>query len=1046
MSRFPRLVLLGAWAGLAVATVMPGSAAAAIFFSEYVEGSGLNKALELYNTDATPFDLSAAGCEVRGYQNGSATVGWTVSLSGSVPGEGVFVLADTGASFGGDQTGDLLYNGDDAVELNCNGSSVDVIGQIGFDPGSEWGTGDTSTQNNTLRRNNTICTGDDNGSDAFNPALEWQGFPQDDFSGLGSHVANCGPDMTPPTILSVNPSTTGPTAMTSVNFSVVFSEAIIGFVDTSDVTVNHNGTSHSGISFTANSGSSHTVTVSGISGTGTLSLTVNSNTVIDGAGNPNPDMLTSALVSIDPNATVNLPVGLLLTEVVITPDNAEFVELHNTTGQALDLSDVYITDATFANGNTFYYQIVNGAGGGGSFGDFHARFPNGASIAAGEYQTIALSGSSSFEAAYGFSPTYELYEDGAADGIPDMREAFAGSINGQGDLSEGVNNGEVLVLYYWDGQTDLVSDIDYVVWGDKVEAVDKSGVSIDGPDADGNVSAYLNDTSIAAQAVLDQSSHAGGNSWQRVALDEGSETATGGNGLDGADETSEPLRLTWGEGLATPGAATGNDVSPPGPNLVINELNAVAAAADEFIELFDGGSGNTNLGGLVLVLYASNGQSYAALDLNGVVTDGSGYAVIGGANTIPDLSLPVALNDGAAAAAVYIGASTDFPLGTAVSTDALIDAWVYDSGQADNPGLLALLEPGQPQVNEDDNANAVGESLQRCPNGSGGRRRTSTVIPAPPSAGIMNQNCPVGDYYANVDASTPMNLRLTLHETIDDHQWYPYTADSTDSWDILDLADEDPNNGSMILDLYQNSSYPKAGGGNNNYNREHTWPRSLGLGDTGTPLNSSATDAHNLRLSNIGYNSDRGNKPFAYCDPNQDAGCEERATIFNNGVGGGTGVYPGNSNWGTVAIDGNTGSWEVWLDRRGDVARSIFYMDIRYEGGVHGGTGQQEPNLELTDNRNDIQITNGGLAFMGLRSVLLEWHALDPVDDKERARNEVVFSFQGNRNPFVDHPEWVDCLYLATCAAPAEVIFSDSFEAPLRAPVREPFGVGVTRH
>lgn len=1029
MSSLPSLrsAILAVLAAAPMAAI-PGFAQAELIISEYVEGSSLNKGLELYNTDSNPLDLGATGCEIRGYQNGSPTVSWTVTLTGTVPAEGAFVIADTNADFPGDLTDTLPFNGDDAVELNCNDRTLDVIGQIGSDPGSEWGTGDASTRDNTIRRMAPICVGDDNGSDAFDPSVQWNGFAQDDFTGLGSHTALCGPDMTPPTITSVTPSTVGPTAMTTINFSVVFSEPVIDFDDMSDVTVNHNGTAHTGLSFTANSGSSHTVTLMGVSGTGTLSLTVNSGAVTDTSTNANTDMLTSADVTIDPTVVVNLPLGLLLNEVVVTPNEAEFVEIFNNSGDVLDLSDVYLTDATFSNGGTFYYQVVNGAGGGGGFGDFHARFPAGASIAPGEYQTLAIAGSSAFEIAYGFSPTYELFEDGTADGIADMREAFPGSINNQGDLSDGVNNGEVLALYYWDGQSDLVADIDYALWGDRVEAVDKTGVTIDGPDADGTASAYLNDTSVANQAVIDQSQHAVNNSWQRVVADEGSETPAGGNGIDGADETSEPFRLTWGEGIATPGAATDSGISPPGPNLVINELNAVAPVADEFIELFDGGSGNTNLSGLTLVLFDSSAQSYAAIDLAGASTDDSGYAVVGGANTTPDVSLSAALNDGAAAAAVYIGAPASFPNGTAVQTDGLVDAWVYDSGQADNAALLALLEPNEPQVDEGANGAANTESLQRCPNGSGGRRRTSTVIPAAPSAGTLNLNCPMGDYYANVDASNPANLRLTLHETIDDHQWFPYTSGSTDTWDILDMADEDPNNSSMVLDVYRNTSYAKAGGGNSNYNREHTWPRSLGLGDTGTTLNSTATDAHNLRISNIGYNSDRGNKPFAYCDPAQDGSCQERATIANNGVGGGSGTYPGNGNWTTIGTDGNQGSWETWSDRRGDVARSIFYMDIRYEGGSHSN-GQSEPNLELTDDRGQIQITNGNLAYMGLLSVLIEWHEQDPVDAKEMQRNEVIFSFQGNRNPFVDHPEWIACLYQDQCSAPvAEIIFQDGFE------------------
>lgn len=70
---------------------------------------------------------------------------------------------------------------------------VDVIGQVGVDPGSEWGSGDTSTKDNTIRRMPAICQGDTDGTDAFDPSLEWEGFAKDTFDGLGVHTADCEP-------------------------------------------------------------------------------------------------------------------------------------------------------------------------------------------------------------------------------------------------------------------------------------------------------------------------------------------------------------------------------------------------------------------------------------------------------------------------------------------------------------------------------------------------------------------------------------------------------------------------------------------------------------------------------------------------------------------------------------------------------------------------------------------------------------------------------------------------------------------------------------
>lgn len=266
-------------------------------------------------------------------------------------------------------------------------------------------------------------------------------------------------------------------------------------------------------------------------------------------------------------ALASTPDNLLLTELVVTPTGGEFIEIHNPGTSPLDLSDVYITDATFAPGGTFYYNIVTGSNaGGGGFADFHARFPDGASIQGGAYQTISLAGSDDFAAEYGANPDYELFEDGAsADAIPDMREAFTGSINDQGGLT---NSGEVVVLYQWDGASDIVTDLDYALWGDKDEAVDKTGVATDGPDSDSDTTAYAPDTAIADQDVIATGSHSSGSSFQRVDLTEGTETASGGNGLGGSDETSENLSSTWTTATPTPGVAAGEqpqrqcDVTP----------------------------------------------------------------------------------------------------------------------------------------------------------------------------------------------------------------------------------------------------------------------------------------------------------------------------------------------------------------------------------------------------------------------------------------------------------------------------------------------------
>jgi len=186
------LVPLGA-TGTAAATTQPDE----LFISEYVEGTSNNKALEIYNGTGAAVDLAAGGYRIVQYSNGSSTGATMANLQGTVAPGDVFVLAHSSAAAdvraAADQTtGAGLFNGDDAVALVRGNQTLDVIGQIGVDPGTQWGSGDTSTADNTLRRLPTVCAGDPDGSDAFDPAAQWSGHPVDTFDGLGKHTADCG--------------------------------------------------------------------------------------------------------------------------------------------------------------------------------------------------------------------------------------------------------------------------------------------------------------------------------------------------------------------------------------------------------------------------------------------------------------------------------------------------------------------------------------------------------------------------------------------------------------------------------------------------------------------------------------------------------------------------------------------------------------------------------------------------------------------------------------------------------------------------------------
>ena len=229
-------------------------------------------------------------------------------------------------------------------------------------------------------------------------------------------------------------------------------------------------------------------------------------------------------------------------------------------------------------------------------------------------------------------------------------------------------------------------------------------------------------------------------------------TLSGRNALDG--ETSNASAATPIP-VGTYSAGTGGEPTPA--SIIINEVDADTPSTDtlEFIELFDGGAGNTSLDGLSIVLYnGSDDASYRVFDLDGFTTNAGGYFVLGNsALTEADLNIGTSniIQNGADAVALVVGDAVDFPNDTPISTENVIDAIVYDTNDADDAALLVLINAGQPQVNEGAGAGSATESNQRCGNGEGGALNTDTYIQALPTPGTTN-NCP--------EPPPPVSLRL----------------------------------------------------------------------------------------------------------------------------------------------------------------------------------------------------------------------------------------------------------------------------------------------
>ncbi len=226
-------------------------------------------------------------------------------------------------------------------------------------------------------------------------------------------------------------------------------------------------------------------------------------------------------------------------------------------------------------------------------------------------------------------------------------------------------------------------------------------------------------------------------------------------------------------------------------------------------------------------------------------------------------------------------------------------------------------------------------------------------------------------YYEGIDGLSGTALKNFLHNLIDDHTILTYDEVK---YAIME-TDEDPNNSNNVILFYTGISQAKStfGGGANDFNREHVWAKSHG--DFGNNM-GPGTDLHHLRPTDASVNSSRGNLDF-------DEGGSE---VFDRGVG--TGNYK------------DSDSWEPRDEVKGDVARILFYMAVRYNG------DDGWPDLELNN-----FVNNGSSPYIGDLQTLLQWHLDDPVDEFESNRNDVIFDIQGNRNPFIDHPELVELIF-----------------------------------
>ena len=339
-------------------------------------------------------------------------------------------------------------------------------------------------------------------------------------------------------------------------------------------------------------------------------------------------------------------------------------------------------------------------------------------------------------------------------------------------------------------------------------------------------------------------------------------------------------------------------------------------------------------------------------------------------NVTENLDLNFTLSNGGFNTSDFTGlTSVTIPNGsnTIASTITLVDD-TDDEGDEELKITLSALPTDFIALNNDVEIRVVDNDFVVAPWG----------IPTEPTFGIVQSTQPV-DYYDSLDGLSGVNLKQALQNIIADPSIVRAQTYS-DVIDILKEADQNPANSNQVWLVYTEQGRPKldfqTGGGSNvgKWNREHTYPRSRGgfysiedddIADgidvfwetKADSLRHGNSDAHALRAVDGPENSSRGN-----------------------------------DNYGPIEYDGpalNMGSF------KGDVARSVLYMTVRYNGlEVVDGYPNQDPD-----------------GFLGDLATILDWHRNDPPDDFEMNRNNIVYNWQFNRNPFIDYPDLVEYIW-----------------------------------
>lgn len=276
---------------------------------------------------------------------------------------------------------------------------------------------------------------------------------------------------------------------------------------------------------------------------------------------------------------------------------------------------------------------------------------------------------------------------------------------------------------------------------------------------------------------------------------------------------------------------------------------------------------------------------------------------------------------------------------------------------------------------------------------------------------IGNYSTDKSTYYNSITATSGTALLSQLHTLMGEtHKYYSSYDDCKTPAYVY--AMEPGTSSSYVTDFYTQKDIGKAwgSGSTGTWNREHVWCQSLSKDKSGTQLYGTAyagSDLHHLRPIESALNSTRNNHPYgelAVFGKNRESNIRKAKNT--------SGQYTDDGGYYANGLD----VWEPLDGVKGDISRILFYVYMHYSnqtGGVDGSIAGHTSDLQIDYivNAVDPSSSSESVRKAAAWKMLLKWNENDPVDSREIVRNEQAAKYQGNRNPFIDHPEYAEAIW-----------------------------------